>query len=168
MNLQQYKDLVGELLAKHYARLQGEAGLTDMALRAAMTDGVQAYELVNQHAQAKHLRRVDLDSRNAFPHARLSNVDQYRATQRLSLKSLCTAVRDASQDAPGALVVYSRQESHNAGAGFWSNSCGWVALQDATRFTEDEARSRALPMSAGNDAQWIAAADAQDAIGVVV
>jgi len=53
-------------------------------------------------------------------------------------------------------VVFSASEAlvTEDGAGFWSNSNGWTTLQGATKFDEP---GGLLPVSAGNDAVWMAA-----------
>ena len=44
-------------------------------------------------------------------------------------------------DKSGHLVLFCLKEYlSNEGAGFWSNEIGWVTEEDATRFTEEEAR----------------------------
>lgn len=53
-------------------------------------------------------------------------------------------------------VIYSPNESATCfGAGFWNNEDGWTEFEEATLFTEAEARSLNLPMSAGNDARFV-------------
>jgi hypothetical protein len=53
-------------------------------------------------------------------------------------------------------VIHSKSET-----GFWSNDLGWVFdIEDATEFDEREEHgtmleSTNLPMSAGNDAEWM-------------
>jgi hypothetical protein len=53
-------------------------------------------------------------------------------------------------------VIYSANEaSISDGAGFWSNADGWVdCVQEADRFTAEDAKTLNLPMSTGNDAAW--------------
>jgi hypothetical protein len=53
-------------------------------------------------------------------------------------------------------VIYSENESHlNSGCGFWSNRDGWVNLQNATHFSDDESQRFNLPVSSGNDVVWL-------------
>jgi len=47
-------------------------------------------------------------------------------------------------------------------SGYWDNEDGWSALERATVFTRDERESFSLPMSAGNDAQWVRLGQAGD------
>ena len=49
--------------------------------------------------------------------------------------------------APHRYVIYSPDED-----GYWSHSQGWVALEEAGRFTEAERRSVDLPIGGG----WVA------------
>ncbi len=53
-------------------------------------------------------------------------------------------------------VLYSTQQlvKHN-GAGFWSNSEGWVEFKTATRFDVASVPSCNMPISEGLDAKWI-------------
>ncbi|MNR71847.1 hypothetical protein D3C71_25250 [compost metagenome] len=58
-------------------------------------------------------------------------------------------------------VVHSALQAAS-GAGFWSNTEGWVEdLAQATTFTEDETRRFRLPVSAGDDARWVPISEAQ-------
>ena len=41
------------------------------------------------------------------------------------------------------------------GAGFWSNTKGWVDFKEATRFTVSSVPSCNMPISEGLDAKWI-------------
>lgn len=41
------------------------------------------------------------------------------------------------------------------GAGYWSNTQGWGLLEAATQFTHFESLNSSLPMSVGNDAQFV-------------
>ncbi len=53
-------------------------------------------------------------------------------------------------------MIYSPNESAtNYGRGFWSNRSGWVDVEDATLYTEDEQKIVSLPMSLGNDRKWV-------------
>jgi hypothetical protein len=56
----------------------------------------------------------------------------------------------------GWLIYSSNEAVATDGAGFWSNSMGWVEADDATVFTEAEKERMALPISAGGDARWAA------------
>jgi hypothetical protein len=50
-------------------------------------------------------------------------------------------------------VIFSRSEAlRNEGAGFWSNSYGWVHLPVASRFSAPDSR---LPMSLSDDEVWM-------------
>lgn len=53
-------------------------------------------------------------------------------------------------------VIYSPTEAAECfGAGFWNNEEGWTEFEEATLFTEAEARSLNLPASVGNDARFV-------------
>lgn len=53
-------------------------------------------------------------------------------------------------------MIYSPNEAAtNSGRGFWLNRNGWVEIQDATLFTEDEKEKASLPMSLGDDRRWV-------------
>lgn len=53
-------------------------------------------------------------------------------------------------------VVYSPNESATSdGAGFWSNTHGWTSLCQATRFSTDDTRNLAPPVSFGGDASFV-------------
>ncbi|KXS55061.1 MAG: Uncharacterized protein AWU57_564 [Marinobacter sp. T13-3] len=53
-------------------------------------------------------------------------------------------------------VIYSPNEAATMGGrGFWNTQHGWVDLEDATRFTREQAEHYALPMSLGQDRQWL-------------
>lgn len=53
-------------------------------------------------------------------------------------------------------MIYSPNESAtNSGYGFWSKNHGWVEIQDATLYTEDEQKIVSLPMSLGNNRKWV-------------
>jgi hypothetical protein len=53
-------------------------------------------------------------------------------------------------------VLYSVSELvANDGAGFWSNSEGWVEFKLATRFTPSTLSLCNLPLCEGQDAKWI-------------
>ena len=59
-------------------------------------------------------------------------------------------------------VVYSPNESAtNGGAGFWSNDAGWCEFDDATLFSHSEIQTVQLPLSLGQDARWVNAAEAE-------
>lgn len=52
-------------------------------------------------------------------------------------------------------VIMSASESKaNEGAGYWSNSQGWTALEDADYFTKEEKAGFPLPKSIDDDATW--------------
>jgi hypothetical protein len=58
-------------------------------------------------------------------------------------------------------VIYSPNESATSGgAGFWSNTHGWVSLDQATRFSTAQACDFALPIATGHDARFIALSEA--------
>jgi hypothetical protein len=64
-------------------------------------------------------------------------------------------INDAPYDeSPLDFVIYSPNESA-LGNGFWSNEEAWVELPQATRFTKDEKNQLTLPISTGQDAQWV-------------
>ena len=53
-------------------------------------------------------------------------------------------------------VLYSTcQLVSSNGAGFWSNTAGWVEFKEATRFTVSSVPTCNMPMSQGQDAKWI-------------
>lgn len=53
-------------------------------------------------------------------------------------------------------VLYStHQLVRRNGAGFWSNTEGWVEFKEATRFTASSVPSCNMPISEGLDAKWI-------------
>jgi hypothetical protein len=53
-------------------------------------------------------------------------------------------------------VLYSTHQLVNGnGAGFWSNTDGWVEFKEATRFTVSSVPSCNMPISEGLDAKWI-------------
>jgi len=59
-------------------------------------------------------------------------------------------------ESPTRYAAYSPNESAiNSGAGFWSNQEGWTDQEHATSFSLDEARTLNLPLSVGQDAQWV-------------
>jgi hypothetical protein len=61
-------------------------------------------------------------------------------------------------------VIHSPSESALQGEPtFWSNEIGWGDLSAATRFMEEERQSVNLPVSSGNDAEWLHLEDAQKA-----
>lgn len=67
---------------------------------------------------------------------------------------------------PLDLVVYSPNESAASdGAGFWSNTYGWVDFSQATRFTKAETERLSLPISTGHDARWVLWEDANKSYG---
>jgi hypothetical protein len=43
-------------------------------------------------------------------------------------------------------------------AGYWNNDFGWVTLEQATRFSAEEAQKMSLPIAAERDACWFAVA----------
>lgn len=61
-------------------------------------------------------------------------------------------------------VLYSESESlanDEEGmpvAGYWNNDFGWVTLEQATRFSAEEAQKMSLPIAAERDACWFAVA----------
>ena len=58
----------------------------------------------------------------------------------------------------GTYVIYSANEAAtSSGAGFWSESGGWVELEQASLFTDEE--QIALPASVGGDAKLVPASD---------
>lgn len=66
---------------------------------------------------------------------------------------------DADLDTDGPAkgwTIYSANEAAlSDGAGYWSNSLGWVTETDATVFMEHEKPKLNLPISTGNDAKWV-------------
>ena len=53
-------------------------------------------------------------------------------------------------------AIYSANESATQdGQGFWNIRQGWVDEEDATLFTAEQADHYALPMSLGQDRQWV-------------
>jgi hypothetical protein len=59
-------------------------------------------------------------------------------------------------------VIYSPNESATSdGAGFWSNEDGWTTFSGATRFTSSEIGELKLPISTGQDAQWVPESQAE-------
>ncbi|MBV2205750.1 MAG: hypothetical protein KUL87_10040 [Pseudomonas sp.] len=53
-------------------------------------------------------------------------------------------------------VIYSPNESAlQDGAGFWCNTQGWVEIDQATRFSTEQACSVALPLATGHDASFV-------------
>ncbi len=63
-------------------------------------------------------------------------------------------------------VIYSANESATSdGAGFWSNTDGWVEFSDATTFTKEESEELNLPLSSGQDAKWVEWAKANETYG---
>lgn len=66
--------------------------------------------------------------------------------------------KDAPQEK--TMLIYSPNEAaiSGDGAGFWNNDLGWTILEEATRFTREESQTLNLPMSTGNDCQWLEAA----------
>lgn len=46
-------------------------------------------------------------------------------------------------------------------AGYWSNEFGWCMFEDATRFSAEEMEAFTKPMTAKNDAQWMALVNLQ-------
>ena len=54
------------------------------------------------------------------------------------------------------LVIYSANESaSNDGLGFWNNQTGWGRLYQANHFTVEQAETKPLPKSTGNDAKFV-------------
>ena len=63
---------------------------------------------------------------------------------------------------PLRYVAHSPNESAtNAGAGFWSNDAGWCEFDDATLFSHSEIQTVQLPLSIGQNARWVNAAEAE-------
>ncbi len=60
-----------------------------------------------------------------------------------------------------AMVIYSPNEAalSGDGAGFWNDEMGWVTLEDASRYTREQAAQPVDLMSTGNDHRWCEAAD---------
>lgn len=61
-----------------------------------------------------------------------------------------------------SVVIYSCHEAglSGDGAGFWSNSAGWTALEDATLFTPQQSLDFGLPLGAHPDVCWLPGAEA--------
>ena len=61
-----------------------------------------------------------------------------------------------SPETAGRWVIYSPNESAlHDGAGYWSNSLGWVELDLATHFSTELACSMPLPQATGHDARFV-------------
>jgi hypothetical protein len=77
-----------------------------------------------------------------------------RANESLN-DAICNGTYETG-DAFKDWTIFSRSEAIASGdaAGFWSNEFGWTTFDLATRFS---AADRDLPMSAGDDALWMAA-----------
>lgn len=57
-------------------------------------------------------------------------------------------------------VIFSDSESHGEeDNGFWSNETGWGSMDSATRFDKSEIGILNLPMSLGNDAEFMLITD---------
>lgn len=57
-------------------------------------------------------------------------------------------------------MVFSASEAAKTeGAGYWNNEHGWTTAQSADVFTHAERSAFTLPMSTGNDAQWLTLED---------
>lgn len=57
---------------------------------------------------------------------------------------------------PQEWAIYSPNESAcSDGAGFWSNTDGWVGHEHATCFAQDEKENFHLPLATGQDARWV-------------
>lgn len=67
-----------------------------------------------------------------------------------------------TSEADDCWVVYSRSESATTdSAGFWSSVSGWAQLDQATRFSLEEAFGAEIPVSIGRDARFVTWQDAQ-------
>ncbi|UDM06150.1 hypothetical protein LG409_12175 [Halomonas sp. NyZ770] len=67
----------------------------------------------------------------------------------------------STRDVDGIWVIYSPNESAlHDGAGYWSNTLGWVELGRATRFSTEQACSVALPLATGHDARFVTLCEA--------
>lgn len=59
-------------------------------------------------------------------------------------------------------VIYSASEAADEPeSGFWSNQAGWGRGEQATLFTAQEQATFDLPLSAGQDAQWLSLPEAE-------
>lgn len=67
----------------------------------------------------------------------------------------------STRDVIGTWVIYSPNESILCdGAGYWSNTLGWVELDRATHFSTELAYSVALPLATGHDARFVTLCEA--------
>ncbi len=71
---------------------------------------------------------------------------------------VASATFPASPGANTRWVIYAESENdpQYESAGFWNNDDGWGARQSATVFTSAERDRFDLPLSAGDDARWLA------------
>jgi len=93
---------------------------------------------------------------------RSSITPEHPALQELDDKDEVAAIEEVQLlHGCDQFVIYSANEAAtNDGRGFWNRNIGWTWLADADRFEESELDPRWLPMSLGNDRQYVRYNDA--------
>lgn len=158
--------------------LTDEGVVVDVYPHKAEFESIASTYAFNSDAEAAYCEHEDVDFDDALawaleqgagdwdnqePAARMEWLRRYVASKQT--RDSATPEEPVTQafDYDALLyAVYSPNESAlNDGAGFWNNQEGWTDREHATLFSLDETKSLNLPVSTGQDAQWVLYADAR-------